>query len=409
MNKTPGVNEMVRGKLYLTPQAWACNNCIVIMSSRNPPEKCTGCNGEKFSFMGLEEEEAPMVEVGNTIYELVFDGNTAQFVHLTEEGKIEYSDFVDYLGKRYCPLVNETVKKRAVILPKKALEYECEEKLVEDVRAFVHKYVDVSDDFELFSAYYVLLSWVFDRLHTVPYLRFIGDFSTGKTRGLDTVGHLCYRPILSNGAVTAAPLYRMQSVWKGTIIIEEADRRKSDPADEVVKILNCGYERNKPVLRCNANDPNDIETHDVFGPKVISSRSTFSDSALESRCITEEMKETKRDDIPNILPSWFYLEQEELRGKLLMYRLRNRNKLNVDIIQEMQLGGADSRIKQAMLAFSVLFGNDPVLWDKFTNFVYGYNLRVVKERESTLDGQIVHYLIERSEANLTKEITPSGG
>lgn len=52
------------------------------------------------------------------------------------------------------------------------------------------------------AAHYVLLTWVYDAFSDLAYLRFRGDFGTGKTRALLTIGSLCYKPFFASGAST---------------------------------------------------------------------------------------------------------------------------------------------------------------------------------------------------------------
>jgi hypothetical protein len=47
---------------------------------------------------------------------------------------------------------------------------------------------------------------------------------------------------------------------------------------------------------------------------------------LESRCLTSEMLALTRDDIPRVLPPAFDREVNELRSKLLTFRLANLTK-----------------------------------------------------------------------------------
>ena len=67
-------------------------------------------------------------------------------------------------------LVNEVV-----LFPSEATEYESERELVEAIRSFIHRYVDVSPLFEQIASYYVLFSWVYDGFNELPYLRLRGD------------------------------------------------------------------------------------------------------------------------------------------------------------------------------------------------------------------------------------------
>jgi len=69
-----------------------------------------------------------------------------------------------------------------VLLPSEPAEYGEERELLARIRSFIHRYVDVSTVFEELSAYYVLLSWLYDCFHELPYLRVRGDYGSGKTR-----------------------------------------------------------------------------------------------------------------------------------------------------------------------------------------------------------------------------------
>src|SRR3990172_9267044 len=55
----------------------------------------------------------------------------------------------------------------------------------------------------------------------------------------------------------------------------------------------------------------------VFGPKLVATRRPFEDRALESRCITEEMGQSKlREDVPINMPATHKEEALRLRNKL---------------------------------------------------------------------------------------------
>ena len=109
------------------------------------------------------------------------------------------------------------------------------------------------------------------------------------------------------------------------LVIDESDFRFSDERAEIVKILNNGNAKGFPVLRSEVTPGKDFnpKAFDVFGPKIIATRRSFDDRALESRCITEEMTGLPpRPDIPLSLPDTFHTEAEHLRNQLLSYRVR---------------------------------------------------------------------------------------
>ena len=218
-----------------------------------------------------------------------------------------------------------------VQFPSALTQYESEAILVSAVREFIHRYADLSPAFEEAATYYVLLSWVYDAFNELPYLRLKGDFGSGKTRCLQTIGSLCYKPMFASGASTVSPLFRIVDAFRGTLVIDESDFRFSDDRAEIVKILNNGNAKGFPVLRSEVTPAKDFspKAFDVFGPKIIATRRSFDDRALESRCITEDMTGLPpRVDIPLSLPDTFHTDAEHLRNQLLSYRVRWRTKLD---------------------------------------------------------------------------------
>lgn len=342
----------------------------------------------------IQTEFKSFYEKDGKIYEQIFDGEKSSFACF--DGKdVSYVYYITISDDILLyPMEGEAVTKKAILLPVKALEFETIEKLLEEINKHIHKYVDISPEFETYSAYYILLSWVYDRVNTIPYLRFLGDTGCGKSRALDVIGRLCYKATMISGALTPAPIYRLINAWGGTLLIDESDLKQSDTTNEIIKILNCGFERNRSVIRCNKDDNNDLEFFPTFCPKVISSRYSFNDKALESRCLTEKMKETMRNDIPSQLPNEFFEKETELRNKLLTFRFSYRNQINPDSIQKIELGNIERRLKQAVSSFAALFANIPEMMTKFKESLRKYQDELVEERSGTLEGHIIAFLFE---------------
>ena len=328
------------------------------------------------------------------IYEEVIINNVPKFVYLNNN-QPHYIEYMTYPnGTKIIPVYNAAITEKAVLLPTGVQDYGNIQDLIKSIRKHIHKYVDLSPEFETFSSYYILMSWVCDKLNTLCYLRFLGDTGTGKSRALDTIGRLCYKPCIVSGAVTPAPIYRMIKKWGGTIILDEADFHSSDVTNEVITILNCGFERGRPVIRCTKEDPDNLQFLPTFGPKVIATRYSFKDKALESRSLTHKMIETSRKEIPPILPPEFYEEEEKLRQMLLMFRLKHRESINPDLIKLIDLGDVESRIKQATSSFAVLFANIPEMLEKFKHFLKEYNQELVEERSQSFEGMIVQSIFD---------------
>jgi hypothetical protein len=235
--------------------------------------------------------------------------------------------FVDLQDRRLVPYhpQNNLIRHEVVLFARRPEEYGTAESLVASIRAYIHRYVDVSPLFETLASYYVLLTWVYDAFNELPYLRLRGDPGSGKTRFLLTVGALCYKPIFASGASTVSPLFRLLDTFRGTLIVDEGDFRHSDERAEIVKILNNGNARGFPVLRSELLRKGEFDprAYQVFGPKLVATRGFFEDRALESRCLTEEMGSRRlRDDIPINLPPAGREEADQLRNQLLLFRLR---------------------------------------------------------------------------------------
>lgn len=231
------------------------------------------------------------------------------------------------------PATNNLIRHEAVLLPEQATDYGTVEMLVEHIRAYIDRYVDLSEPFRAIVPIYVLLSWVYDAFNEVPYLRFRGDFGSGKTRALQVIGSILYKPFFASGASTISPVFHTLDLFRGTLVLDETDLRYSDERSDMVKIFNNGTTRGMPVLRTIVSNDKEFNPRafTVFGPKIVAMRHGFRDEALESRMITEEMGDRlPRTEMPISLPKRYADEARSLRNMLLMYRFRTRMAAQVD-------------------------------------------------------------------------------
>lgn len=309
-----------------------------------------------------------------------FDKKT-QEVRLYE--KIEANPVTIY------PAWGDEIVQGAVTFPTGIDDYGTTIELVDEIKTFILTYVDLPEDFLEFSIWYIILSWVYDKLTTLSYLRFEGDTGSGKSRALDVIGRLCYKPMLLAGAVTPAPIYRIIRRFRGTLILEEADFRDSSEKSEVVTLLNCGFEIGRPVIRCAKDNPEVLEILPCFGPKVFATRYKFQDNALEARCLSQIMEQTERKDIPPLLGAVFNERASKLRNKLLMWRFKNRENITQEAIEDIDLGNLEPRVKQTALPFAIPFKDMPEVLDRFKVFIKKYNDRLVAVRSESKEGKIV--------------------
>lgn len=306
-------------------------------------------------------------------------------------GEISYTNQFDHNGVTIVPAFGEEAILGAVLFPSGIDPFISLEALVGEIKEHLKRYVDLPlQDLE-YCAWYIIMTWCpMQMLFTTPYLRFRGDTGTGKSRCLDAIGRLCYKPLVVSGAITPAPIYRIIKKYGGTVILDEADFSDSSEKSEVITVLNSGFEMGRPILRCQKDEPNLFDTLTSFGPKVLATRFNFRDMALEGRCLTLITEETDRDDIPPILGKRFRLAQIELRKKLLSFRLHSYNSITEDIeVEDLELGAVEPRLKQTGTPLAIALRSNPEALDKFKTWLHARNAELIAERADSLDGRIV--------------------
>ena len=277
-----------------------------------------------------------------------------------------------------------------------ATPYDSQARLFSEIRAFVHRYLELPTDFEEIASLYVLLSWVFEFAPSVPYLRVIGDWGTGKTRFLQVVGAVCFRPIFASGATTPAPIFRILEQFRGTLVLDEADFKDSSAWVEMVKLLNNGYRPGMPVLRADKENGKWYpRSYQVFGPKLIATRFPFNDEALESRCLTAEMMPLTRSDIPRVLPPSFDIETKDLRAKLLTFRLTNLLRLKGKTFgNELVEPNLQPRLQEILIPLKAMLNGDRSMVEALADFVHRLQENLFTRRRDSPAGQVLAAIIE---------------
>lgn len=284
-------------------------------------------------------------KVTPTVSRILSDGSLVELIYSYEEKKtllligkditrIAMERFRLSSGEVLVPLKasHGLIKHQVVLLPSEAADYGLIDELTADIRVYICKYVTLSEAFTDIAVYYTLLSWVYDAFNEMPYLRWKGDYGSGKTRALTVIGSIAYLPIFASGASTVSPIFHTLDLFRGTLIFDEADFRFSDERAELTKIFNNGTTRGFPVLRASMGDNKDFDPRafSVYGPKLVGMREVFQDYALESRFITEEMVGHANPSVPINLPVSQKGEALELRNKLLMFRFRERPRVSIN-------------------------------------------------------------------------------
>lgn len=337
-------------------------------------------------------------ESADALGELVLDpvNDATSFLVRHEDKSLEASDWPDGKGALLHPLPAEhnLIRHRAVLLPSGITAMPSEAELIADIEAYLERYVDLSPAFRIIASHYVLLTWVYDAFNELPYLRFRGEPGSGKTRALIVIGSLCYQAFLASGASTVSPIFHTLDLFRGTLVIDEADFRFSDEKAELVKILNNGNMRGFPVFRAvpNARKAFDPQAFHVFGPKLVAMRHGYADRALESRFLTEEMgQRVFRRDIPISLPPSQADEANALRNRLLGFRFAMRDQ--VRIRPELVSERLSPRLNQIMLPLLSIV-SDEAKRQVILAFAETLDLALCHQRQALPEAQLLEILAE---------------
>ena len=268
--------------------------------------------------------------------------------------------------------------------------------LLAEVRGFIHKYVELPSNFEAISALYILLSWVYDPLPTLPYLRALGDYGSGKTRFLEVTGAIVFRAIRAAGATSPSPIFRIIDMYRGSLVLDEADFARSDAVSEIVKILNSGYKPGSPVLRSEPTNSKNWEPHsyNVFGPKILATRKRWTDRALESRCLTWESEGLTRQDIPLVLGPRFRSEAAVLRCKLLGFRLDYLPKvIKFNLEDARPVGNLEPRLQEILLPLKAIAEGDATMEATLDEFIKGMQEEILEDRRNSLPALVLETIL----------------
>ena len=295
------------------------------------------------------------------------------------------------------PLVGQVVHFASEVKP-----YKSQTALFSEIKEFIHRYLELPSDFEGIAALYVLLTWVFEFAPSLPYLRVIGDWGSGKTRFLQVVGEICFRPIFASGATTPSPVFRVIEKFRGTLVMDEADFKDSSAWVEMVKIFNNGHRPGLNVLRAEKENGQFFpRSYQVFGPKLLATRFNFKDEALESRCLTAEMMPLTREDIPRVLPRQYHREVKELRARLLSFRLSNLNRLReASFGNELIVKGLQPRLQEIMIPLRAMVNGDGGMAETLASFIRGLQEGLFSRRRDSDKGRVLAAIIELHEEGL---------
>lgn len=333
------------------------------------------------------------VLLNGEVVEIIYSP-TEEETWLVSSSNLQPQEYIETeKGAKLYPIspTNDLIATSFVKLPCDLTLYKSPKDLFDQVRRFIASHIKLPEDFVVVSAVYVMMTWLYDRFHTVPYLRVIGNYGTGKSRFLEIMGHLCYKAITAGGSISTAAVFRSVDQIKGTLVFDEADFRNSEMWSEIVKILNAGHTQGFPVARMEKTGKDEemkIRIFNVFGPKILASRERFGDEALESRCITQYIYPTEVADHMISPNSKFRDEVMKIRNQLLAFRLDMHQKTEEDTTT--LKGLSFPRLKQSALALTTtanLIGSDVL--DVVLKFVADYEGQLISNQKWDIKADVL--------------------
>ncbi len=343
------------------------------------------------------------------IGEIVFskEERTGSFaIYDRETEKVEYTDSYEHKGITYLTDINSDLILNGIVkIPNKVIEYGTTKDLVLDLEKYIDKYVDITGKYNRDVVItYILLTWVYERFSSIPYMRALGDYGSGKSRLLRVL-NVCYKSIYASGNTSEAPIFRLMHKFGGTLIIDEVElSRKSDKNEGIKDILRFGTNKDGVVTRCDGQNF-EVKAYKVFGPKILGARRSYGDNALESRIIDIRMKETQSNSIPlNLDIRQFEADSEVIRSKLLYWSFRNFFKINTNVYKKYIDNSISKRINET---------NSPLIcirdWDAdFINQLIAKarhkHMSLMEEKSLSLEANIVRAIVNIYEVNLNNPL-----
>ena len=291
----------------------------------------------------------------------------------------------------YKPIIDDLLRTRTVSLPTGAEEYGTIDLLIKEIRDFFSLYFELPIYYINIVSYLILFYWVYEKFPFVPYVHFVGRTSTGKTTAMEVFGSLCYKPIDASGAITMSSIFRTASSWRGTLLLDEFNTTGENYA-EMLSFLKSGVS-NRAVLRVEGDKQREVRAYMIKCPKIFTSEVPVSDAGLQSSTIVIKMEKNKRR-IPLYRLKGYEEAVGKIRNKLLLWRFRNLNKINLTEIEYgfPELQSFDRRVQQVITPIFYFSGEETK--KDIVEFAKKQEEETFRERREALDGQIFQCIVD---------------
>lgn len=323
------------------------------------------------------------------------DQNITSFIKYDKKNDAwERVNSFKYQGKTYSPIMDEVFTKGGVCLSSGVEEYKNVKEILDQIKTYLNERIQLPTqpiNYEKFLPHLILFYWVYEKFPFIPYVHFVGGTSTGKTTAMEVFGDLCYKAVDSTSSLTIASMFRIATQWKGTMLIDEFNS-SGEEAKDLVTFLKAGVS-NRLLYRVEGEKKKELKAYIIKSPKVFTSETPINDAGLQSRTVVIKMEKNSRK-----LPLFFLKEDFEecmhIRNKLLLWRFRNLNKIDLKAIKYgfTELQGFDRRVQQIITP--VYYFSDDETKGDIIEFAKDQEKETFRSRRESLDGIIFGYLVE---------------
>lgn len=305
----------------------------------------------------------------------------------------------------YVPVDNGVLRKGIVIVPARPQKTTFKE-LFEKAENFVIQCYDSCgrEAYVKQLCHLCIGSWFLDRFvedplrdiagsgKFAPILPIRGPSESGKNRLAFVLRLLSYRPYFEISTYRIPSLYRPLDLWRGTLILDEADFAATNEKSELTHYLN-GRATGSPLTRQDPNNPKITNTFHNFGLTILTQRKAFDDNALESRSIPFYSEKSDKK-LPTLENDEMLKTGLELQNMLLFLRLEYFQKVIID--KNLWIEGIrDPRLTSSLLPLLALSKFEPSILDTIKQNAGEIQKLKIEQKSASVDGMIINTLWER--------------
>jgi len=391
-----------------------CPKCLALL-----PEgvaECPKCKGESDEEKEkVKRIQTPTVVTEKFLAEEVWDrkGLPKFLVYWFDDEKFEELDNID-LGETddkgrkvvYVPVFNEMLRKGLVIVPTGYTVCSFSEvlKKIEQFTGFPNYDACGNEAVVHFLSRVVICSWFLDRFvedpmtdvagagKFAPIIPIRGPSQSGKNRLAFLLRLISYRPYFEMSTYRVPSLYRPLDVWRGTLVLDEADFAQTTEKSELIHFLNCRA-TGTPISRQDPKNPKITHTFSNFGHTILTQRRVFDDNATESRCLPFYSEATDKQ-LPTVETDEMLKQGLELQNMLLYLRMKYYKKIVIDKTAWVD-GVSDHRLVASLLPLLALGKIEPSINDTANGTIKEIERLKIEQKANSEDGTVINYLWEK--------------